>query len=167
MRRAISVATGYDPSPGRDFDKCPVHVVVMASRIGPVPYELEDVYPANVRGGGVKHFDSRYYARVKPVLAERMAQYIITQGHNYAQMATFTEGRYGEVMEAAREISRIYFPIFPIMDGAQILRKGSSMPRTYWERYWIQLYLEIVGWLEPEMQMQAEARLRQMDVKYR
>ena len=164
MRRAISVATGYDP--GRDFRSCPVHVVVLASKVGPVPYELEDVYPANVGGGGVKHFSKEYYALVKPILAHRMAQYIIAHGRNYRQIATFTEGRYAEVMEEARTIAGVYFPIFPMLNGPQIIRRGKSFPRTYWEKYWIQLYLEIVSWLDPDMQMQAEARLNKMEVRY-
>lgn len=164
MRRAISVATGYDPS--KNFQSCPVHVVVLASKIGPVPYELEDVYPANVGGGGVKHFDKKYYARVKPILAERMAQYIITHGNNYKQVATFTESRYAEVMEDARGIAGAHFPIFPTLDGPQVMRRGKSFPRTYWEKYWIQLYLEIAGWLDPDMQAQAEERLSKMEVRY-
>lgn len=164
MKRAISVATGCDPR--KDFEKCPVHVVVLASKIGPVPYELEDVYPANVSGGGVKHFDKKYYARVKPILAERMAQYILTHGGNYEQFATFTESRYAEVMEEAGEISGVHFPIFPILDGPQVLRRGNSFPRTYWEKYWIQLYLEIVSWLDPDMQAQAEERLKKLNLRY-
>ena len=99
MRRAVSVATGHDP--GADFVRCPVHAVVPASKVGPVPYELEDEYPANVRAGGVKHFRPEHYAQVKPVLAERMAQYIRAHGHNYDRIATFTQGRYGEVTVAA------------------------------------------------------------------
>ena len=164
MRRAISVATGYDPS--KDFEKCPVHVVVLASKIGPVPYELETVYPANVGGGGVKHFHKKYYARVKPILAERMAQYIITHGENYEQMATFTESRYAEVMEEAMKIAGVHFSIFPTIDGAQVLKRGDSFPRTYWEKYWIQLYLEIVDWFDPEMQAQAEERLEKLNLRY-
>lgn len=166
MRRAISVATGYDPSFSRDFQSCPVHVVVLASKIGPVPYELEDLYPANVSGGGVKHFDKAYYARVKPILAKRMAQYIITHKYNYDHITTFTESRYGEVMEEAREIAGVDFPILPTLDGPQILRRGKSIPHKYWEKYWIQLYFEIVSWLDPAMQIQAEKRLEKMDVKY-
>ena len=46
---------------------------------------LEDLYPANVRGGGVKRFDREIYERVKPVLAERMAQYILTYGECVGQ----------------------------------------------------------------------------------
>ena len=151
---------------------CPVHVVVLASKIGPVPYELEDIYPANVRGGGVKHFDTKYYDRVKPILADRMAQYMITHRDNYDRITTFTESRYGEVMEEARKIvmercgEKSGFPILPILDGAQVLRRGKSLPIKYWERYWIQLYLEIVSWLDPDMQAQAEARLEKMDVVY-
>jgi len=166
MRRAISVATGFDPSPRKDFKSCPVHVVVLASKIGPVPYELEDVYPANVRGGGVKHFDKTHYARVKPILAERMAQYIIAHRNNYDKIATFTESRYGEVMKEAREIAGTEFSVLPILDGPQVLRMGKSIPRKYWEKYWIQLYLDIASWLEPDMQAQAEARLKEMNVKY-
>jgi len=164
MRRAISVATGYDPS--KDSETCPVHIVVLASRIGPVPYELEDVYPANVRGGGVVHFDRSYYARVKPILAERMARYIIAHKDNYDRITTFTEGRYGEVMEAAKQIAAVDFRVLPVLDGPKIVRMGRSIPRKYWERYWIQLYLEIVSWLEPAQQALAEARLKEMGVRY-
>jgi hypothetical protein len=172
MRRAIAVATRYDPSPSRDFERCPVHVVVLASKIGPVPYELEDIYPANVSGGGVKHFDKKYYERVKPILADRMAQYVIAHRDNYDHIATFTEGRYGEVMKEARKIvvdslgEDYHFPVLPILDGAQVIRRGKSFPRKYWERYWIQLYLEILSWLDPIMQTQAEGRLEKMKVKY-
>ena len=67
MRRAIRLATGYDPR--KEFAACPVHVVVLASKIGPVPYELEALYPANVRGEGVKRFRPEVYERVKPILA--------------------------------------------------------------------------------------------------
>ena len=63
MRRAIGVATGYDPA--HDFVRCPVHVVVMASYVGPVPYELQDVYPANVRAGGVKHMGEEEYVHAR------------------------------------------------------------------------------------------------------
>jgi len=164
MRRAISVATGYDPS--RDFESCPVHVVVLASKIGPVPYELEDVYPANVRGGGVKQFGQAIFARVKPTLAERMAQYIVAHKDSYDRMATFTEGRYAEVMQEARRSAAVDFPVLPLLDGPRITRMGRSTPLRYWEKYWIQLYLEIVSWLEPILQVQAEARLRALDVEY-
>lgn len=165
MRRAISVATGYDPR--EDFERCPVHVVVLASKIGPVPYELEDVHPANVRAGGVKHFDRATYARVKPILAERMAQYIMAHKDSYDRMATFTEGRYAEVMQEAKKRAALDFRVLPRLDGPRITRMGRSTPLRYWEKYWIQLYLEIVSWLGPVMQAQAEVRLRAMDVEYR
>jgi len=139
---------------------------VLASKIGPVPYELEDVYPANVRGGGVKHFDRAYYAKVKPILAERMAEYIVTHKDNYEAIATFTESRYGEVMAEARQITAIDFPVLPGSNGAQIMQMGASIPRTYWEKYWIQLYLEVLSWLESTKQKQAESRLKKMGVKY-
>ena len=171
MRRAIRVATGHDPR--KDFESCPVHVVVLASKIGPVPYELEDVHPANVRGGGVKHFETRRYDRVKPILAERMAEYILTPGDSYERITTFTEGRYAEVMQAAREIvvarrgEDAYFPVLPKIGGPRIVRMGESTPHTYWAQYWIQLYLEVVGWLEPDQQILAQARLKHLKVEYR
>jgi hypothetical protein len=173
MRRAIRMATGYDPSPRVAFESCPVHVVVLASKIGPVPYELEDLYPANVRGGGVKQFDWRRYERVKPILAERMAQYALAFQEHYERITTFTEGRYAEVMEAAREIAieqggnSLRFSILPKIDGTRIVRIGKSTPHQYWARYWIQLYLEIVNWLEPQQQQQAEARLAKLKVETR
>jgi len=173
MRRAIRVATGYDPSPNVDFESCPVHVVVLASKIGPVPYELENLYPANVRGGGVKHFDWHRYQRVKPVLAERMAQYVIAFQRHYEQISTFTEGRYAEVMETARDIAvaecgeRLQFPILPRIGGTSIVRMGKSKPHQYWARYWIQLYLEIVSWLQPDQQAQADMRIRELDIEIR
>jgi hypothetical protein len=171
MRRAVRVATGYDPR--KDFEGCPVHVVVLASRIGPVPYDLEDVYPANVRGGGVKHFETRRYNRAKPILAGRMAEYILIHGDNYEQVTTFTEGRYAEVMQEARDIvvdrrgEDAHFPVLPKIGGPRIVRMGESTPRRYWDQYWIQLYLEIVGWLEPDQRSLAEARLKELDVAYR
>ena len=164
MRRAISTATGYDPA--NDFIRCPVHVVVLASKIGPAPYELEDVYPVNVGSGGVKHFKDDHYERMKPMLAERMAQYVTAHRDCYDHIATFTEGRYGEVMAEAGKTAGIDFPIFPVRDGPRIVRMGKSRPRPYWEKYWIQLYLEIVNWLEPSRQAQAQKRLKEMDVVY-
>ncbi|MBC8443347.1 DUF5591 domain-containing protein [PVC group bacterium] len=163
MRRAIAVATGCDPA--NEFLRCPVHVVVMASKVGPAPYELEDVYPVNVRGGGVKHFSDEYYAHVKPILAERLAEYIKSHRDSYDHIASFTQGRYGEVMEATREIAGVDFPIFPT-DGPRILQMGRKTPRPYWEKYWIQLYLAIVDWLSPVRRAEAEERLKQMEVEY-
>ena len=81
-------------------------------------------------------------------------------------MATFTESRYGEVMEEAKNIAEVDFPILPVSDGPRIMQIGKSMPRVYWGKYWIQLYLEIVSWLEPDQQAQAETRLKEMEVKY-
>jgi hypothetical protein len=162
MRRAVRVATGADPA--RDFETCPVHVVVLASRIGPVPYELEDVYPANVGGGGVKHFRPEHYARVKGTLAERMAEYLAAHGSRYEHAASFTDGRYGEVMAEACRIAKADFPIFPDPAGARVLDMGGSKPRTYWQKYWIQLYREIVSWLDKPQRARAAARLKELDV---
>ena len=165
MKRAIRLAVGSDPA--KDFEACPVHVVVLASRIGPVPYELEDVYPANVGGGGVKHFRDEHYGHVKPILARRMAEYIGAHGRSYRRIATFTDGRYGEVMRAAREIAGLDFPVFPVPDGPRVLAMGKSTPRTYWQKYWIQLYLEVVRWLAGPQQAAAAERLRKLKVTYR
>jgi hypothetical protein len=88
-------------------------------------------------------------------------------------MTTFTEGRYAEVMQAAREIvvarhgKDAYFPVLPKIGGPRIVRMGESTPRAYWGQYWIQLYLEVVGWLEPDQQALARARLEQLKVAYR
>ena len=164
MRRAIAVATGYDPA--RDFEMCPVHVVVLASNIGPVPYELEDVHPANVGGGGVKHFSNAHYSTVKPILARRMADYLAAHGSRYAQFASFTDGRYGDVMAEAKRLAGRDFSIFPVARGPRVTRAGKSIPRTYWQKCWIQLYLEVVSWLSPEAQRQAENRLEKLKVAY-
>ena len=169
MRRAIWAATGCDPR--HDFERCPVHVVVMASKLGPVPYELEDCYPANVRSGGVKHFRPEYYERVKPILAQRMAEYLVTHQTSYDRAAAFTEGKYAEVMEEAKARAAGHcdalasLPVFPMRQGARIVRMGQSRPRPYWEKYWIQLYREIVSWLGPEAQRAAQARLEELDVE--
>jgi hypothetical protein len=171
LRRAIRAATGYDP---HTDPACPVHVVVLASKIGPVPYELEDLYPANVRGGGVKHFARDTYERVKPALAERMAQYILTYGEHYERITSFTHGRYAEVLDLAREIAAARgaatlskFKVLPQASGPIVTRMNQSKPHQYWARYWIQLTFEIVDWLEPEQQRQAEARLKELKVEYR
>jgi hypothetical protein len=165
MRRAVAVATGHDPA--RAFELCPAHVVVLASNIGPVPYELEDVYPANVGGGGVKHFGDEHYHRVKPVLAQRMAAYIAAHGSRYERMATFTDGRYADVMAAARSLAGVDFPILPQRQGAQVVRMGTSVPRTYWQKCWIQLCLEIMTWLPQPARRAAEARLEELAVVWR
>jgi hypothetical protein len=125
------------------------------------------VYPANVGGGGVKHFDKEYYARVRPVLAERMAEYISSHGRHYEKMATFTEGRYGEVMTEAARIAGVELPIFPDKSGPRVLQMGSSKPRAYWQRYWIQLYLEIVSWLDRPRKTEAAKRLAALKVEFR
>lgn len=164
MRRAIRLAVGADPA--RDFETCCVHVVVLASRIGPVPYELEDVYPANVSGGGVKHFRDDHYARVRPILARRLADYLAAHGDSYARAAAFTDGRYGEVMRDAREIAGRDLPVFPAPDGPTVIDLNGSKPRTYWQKYWIQLYLEIVSWLPAPQQADAAARLKKLKVHY-
>ncbi|HUT21435.1 MAG TPA: DUF5591 domain-containing protein [Anaerolineae bacterium] len=169
MRRAIRLATGADPR--HDTAACPVHVVVLASKIGPVPYELEDLYPASVRGGGVKHLGQDEYERVKPVLAQRLAAYMAAHSDRYERYASFTEGRYGEVMRAAMAASgtevaeAANLRIYPREDGPEVVRMGKSVPRAYWARYWIQLYLEVVSWLAPHDQARAARRLERREVE--
>ena len=164
MRRAVSVATGFDPA--KDFESCPVHVVVLASNMGPVPYELEDVYPANVGGGGVKHFSDEQYGRVRPRLSERVSNYLTAHRKCYDHIASFTDGRYGEVMRDACELAGERFPIFPDPKGPHVVSVGDSRPRTYWAKCWIQLYFEIEKWLKPSARKQARQRLKDLDVHY-
>ena len=164
MRRGVEVATGFDPA--RDFDRCPVHVVVLASTIGPVPYELEDVYPANVGGLGVKQFSGERYQRVRPFLASRMAEYITVHRGSYDHVAAFADGRYGEVVAEAGKIAGAELLIFPDKTGPIVLRVGPSRPRTYWQKYWIQLSLAIAGWMGPTAQRQMSRRLKERLVEY-
>ncbi len=164
MRRAITVATGHDA--WREFEACPVHVVVLASELGPVPYELQDVPPANISSLGVKQFGPERYTRARPVLAARLAAYLRAHGSNYDRVATFTEGRYGEVMDDVRKLTGREMAIFPDPAGPAITRMGRSRPRTYWHTYWIQLYLEIVSWLSPGAQAEAARRLEGLDVEW-
>jgi hypothetical protein len=90
-----------------------------------------------------------------------MAQYILVHGNNYEHITTFTESRYGEVMNEAKKLASVDFRILPISNGPEIIQGGK-----YWDRYWIQLYLEIVSWLEPDQQTQADKRLKKVDVPY-
>ena len=43
---------------------------------------------------------------------------------------------------------------------------GVSIPLRYWGKYWVQLYLEVAGWLKPSMQARAEESLRAMHAEY-
>jgi hypothetical protein len=164
MRRAISVATGLDPA--HEFARCPVHVVVLASRIGPVPYELESIHPASVSCGGVKALSPDEYLRIEPVLAERFARYLTVQRAAYDHVATFTEGRYAEVIAHASELSGTPVTLLPREPGPLILRRGRTRPRKYWEQRWLQLTLALLEWLRPEAQPAAQARLAAEDLEW-
>jgi hypothetical protein len=164
MRHAITIATGHDA--WREFEACPVHVVVLASEVGPVPYELQDVPPANISSLGVKQFGPERYTRARPVLAARLAAYLRAHGGNYDRIATFTQGRYGEVMNDVRRLTGREMAIFPEASGPAIVQMRGSPPRTYWQRYWIQLYLETVSWLSPRVQAAAAARLKALGVEW-
>ena len=157
MRRAISCATGSDPA--HDFARCPVHVVVLASEVGPAPYEFENVPPASISAGGVKHFGEERYLRAREVLADRMAAYLRAHRACYDQAASFTHGRYGEVLAEAQARAEWRFPIFPAGRRPVVRRIGEATPRTYWQKYWVQLFFEVASWLSPTAQALAAARL--------
>ena len=42
---------------------------------------------------------------------------------------------------------------------------SGNAPRTYWQKFWIQLYREFVCWLSPVEQRAAEQRLKKLGVK--
>lgn len=160
MRRAIATATGFDPA--ADFERCPVHAVVLASYVGPVPYELEGVYPANVRAGGVKQMSPAAYDAARPVLVKRLADYLSTHGPAYRGAAAFAEGRYGEIVSEAAALAGREVVLLPRPDGAVLKRLGKSTPRKYWEKYWIQLYLQLREWLPAAQQKAADQRLQEL-----
>ena len=41
---------------------------------------------------------------------------------------------------------------------------SGNAPRTSWQKFWIQLYREIVSWLSPAEQRAAAARLRKLGI---
>jgi len=144
MRKGIRLAVGKDPR--ADFDECRCHVVVLSSVIGPVPYELEDVYPADERGGGVKHMGPEEYDFARPILAERLAAYLRRWHDRYRVITTFTHDRYGSVMDSAKRIAGLDFPVLPDARGPRL--KGGG---TYWGKFWVQIFLELLkGMTEAE-----------------
>jgi hypothetical protein len=152
MRKAIRLATSKDPKD--DFEDCRCHVVVLSSVIGPVPYEMENVYPADEPGGGVKHMSPEDYHFAKPILAERMAAYLRRWHERYRVITTFTHDRYGEVMEEAKRLAGLDFPVLPDMRGARI-RGGNQ----YWTKYWIQVFFELLKGMTEQEQAEAMERL--------
>ncbi|MGD8238020.1 MAG: DEAD/DEAH box helicase [Armatimonadota bacterium] len=152
MRKSIRLATGHDPRD--EFDDCRCHVVVLSSVIGPVPYEMENVYPADERGGGVKHMSPEQYAAARPILAERMAEYLKRWHDRYKVITTFTSGSYGDVMEAAKAIAGVDFPVLPDMDGVRL--KGGHQ---YWTKYWIQVFFELLKGMTDDERAEAMKRL--------
>ncbi len=152
MRKAIRIATGHDPK--NDFEDCRCHVVVLSSVIGPVPYDMETSYPADERGGGVKHMSPEQFRTAKPILAERMAEYIRRWHDRYKVITTFTSGRYGDVMEAAKALAGVEFPVLPDMDGIRV--KGGNQ---YWTKYWIQVFFELLKGMDKQECAEAMERL--------
>jgi len=106
-------------------------------------------------------------AKVRPILAERMAAYITAHRTCYDHITTFIQSRYGEVMRLASEIAGVPFPVLPVETGPIVVTLGKSKPRTYWQKHWIQLTLQLIEWLDPDQRKQAEQRLRELKVKYR
>jgi hypothetical protein len=163
MRHAVQAATGEDPY--HQATTCPVHVVVLGSWIGPVPYELQNVYPATVSAGGVKQMSEAAYARAKPVLVERMAEYLRVHGSRYESVVTFTDGRYADVMREAARVSRRTVTVLPEASGARVERYQGGRPRTYWQRYWVQLALELGRLAGSRGYAATLRRLREMGVE--
>ena len=159
MRKAIRLATGSDP--WREFEQCRCHVVVLSSYIGPVPYELENVHPANVRGGGVRHMADEQYAAARPILARRMAAYLEQHHHRYRLMTTFTYGRYAEVIRDAQELAGLDFPVLPEPDGLRV-----RDARQYWVKYWPQLFFELLEGMTKDECATAIARLEREGLQF-
>ena len=161
LRQAVRFATGYDPS--HDLFCCPVHVIVLASHLGPVPYELEDLWPASCRSIGVKRLSDALFAERLPLLADRLGGYLEQHASAYDTIVAFAQGRYGEVVRA----SGFDGPVYPEPGGEQVVRVGEKAPHTYWQKGWIQLYRGIVQGLEPWLREAAQRRLRTAGVVVR
>ncbi len=56
---------------------------------------------------------------------------------------------------------------YPYMSAPRVIDLDGSKPRTYWQKFWIQLALQIIGWLDPEQQAAARKRLRKLKVSWR
>jgi hypothetical protein len=163
MRHAVQAATDLDP--WHDGQRCPVHVVVLASWIGPVPYELQTIHPATVSAGGVKQMPDSVYAAARPILVERMARYLEAHGARYRHVATFTDGRYGQVMRDVAHVSGRRITVLPDPHGPRVERYRGGKPRTYWQRYWVQLALELGRQKGPAGYAEVMDRMRQMGVE--
>ena len=163
MRHAVAAATGLDPY--HEATTCPVHVVVLASWIGPVPYELQNVYPVTVSAGGVKQMSDTTYASARPILVDRMSAYIMRHASHYRHILTFTDGRYAQIMhDVARQTGRPIV-ILPDPRGPRVLRYKGGAPRTYWQRSWVQLALGIARLQGTRCQADTLRRLREMRVE--
>ncbi len=164
INHAIVAATGLHP--WRDRETCPVHVVVLAAKSGPAPYDLQDVYPACIRAEGLAQLDAEEYEERRGTLARYMAGYLRAHASGYAGIATFTSGRWGDVMAAVQQTTDLDIDILPRADGATLTRVGSRAPHTYWQKRWIQLALAIMEWLPEDERRAAEARLRDMGAEW-
>ncbi len=161
LRRAVRLATGVDPAV--DFARCPVHVVVLASHLGPVPYELEAEPPASLRAPGVKQMSDSAYAAARPLLAERLAAYFDRHGRAWQHLVAFCHGRYAKVAELSAALAGRELTILPDPDGPQVRRLADKVPRAYWQRTWIQLCLALLDRLPEETAAEGRGRLGAVD----
>ena len=164
INRAVVAATGLHP--WRDRETCPVHVVVLAAKCGPVPYDLQDVYPGCIRAEGLARLEPDEYEERRGTLARYMAAYLRAHAHRYAGIATFTSGRWGDVMAAANEATGLDIDILPRAGRATLTRVEGRAPRTYWQKHWIQLALAIMRWAPADERRAAERRLQDMGAEW-
>ncbi len=157
-------ATGLHPK--RDQETCPAHVVVLSTKGGPIPYELEDVYPACIRAEGLGQLDSTEYGAARPTLARYMATFLKAHAGRYEGIATFTSGRWADVMDAAREMAGVDFDILPQADGPALTRLGDTVPHTYWQKCWIQVALSLMTMMSDGERRAAEGRLAAMGAEW-
>ena len=70
------------------------------------------------------------------------------------------------MLEETAIVAETDFPIFPDATGPKVLRIGNSKPRTYWQKYWIQLCLTVAGWLGRQAKRDMRRRFKEQDVEY-
>ena len=98
--------------------------------------------------------------RFTPILAERIAAYLRKWHSRYRVITTFTHGRYGQVMEEAKRLAGLDFAVLP-----DLRRAGLTTGRTYWEKYWIQLFSELLAGMTEAERAEAMDRLAREGVE--
>jgi hypothetical protein len=89
-----------------------------------------------------------------------MAAYLQRWHSRYKIITTFTSGRYAEVMEEAKRLAGLSFPVLPDMQGMRL--KGGNQ---YWTKYWIQVFFELLKAMTDEERAAAMARLADAGVE--